>query len=223
MGSALPGEPEDEGLDEEQDQDDDDEDKEVDDDDETDGGNVRRRRTKTTRPEMITVQLSAGVVVLRRLACGLLFVCVGPALGDGTHPQDQAQAGGATASSAAASTTRQASSFQQQQQQQQTDDLANELMHATLSTSQDPQPSSSSTSSPVSPTTVQHPAPSSLAASDSTPVNAQSGAAAPAAGAETASLAAVAAIRQQATELAAWLDDKLGGLSVPEEGVGVGL
>jgi hypothetical protein len=35
------------------------------------------------------------------------------------------------------------------------------------------------------------------------------------------SAAAVTALRRHATELARWLDDKLGTLTVPEEGVGV--
>ncbi|PKS11541.1 hypothetical protein jhhlp_003306 [Lomentospora prolificans] len=49
-----------------------------------DGDNQPRRRGQQTGvaegegPCAVTVQLSAGVVVIRRLACGLLLVCVGP-------------------------------------------------------------------------------------------------------------------------------------------------
>ncbi|KOS22765.1 hypothetical protein ESCO_003858 [Escovopsis weberi] len=63
--------------------DDDDDDDSIDDDDDDDDGdeeNARRARAAgcAVQPGTITVQLTGGTVVIRRLACGLLFVCVGP-------------------------------------------------------------------------------------------------------------------------------------------------
>jgi hypothetical protein len=54
-----------------------------------------------SRPTAVTIQLSGGVLVARRLRCGLLFVCVGPAP-DGTgavaagEPQQHQSRGSAT-------------------------------------------------------------------------------------------------------------------------------
>ncbi|UKZ53870.1 hypothetical protein TrVGV298_007672 [Trichoderma virens] len=45
----------------------------------SDRARSKQRLRRTIRPVTITVQLSEGTVIIRRLKCGLLFVCVGPA------------------------------------------------------------------------------------------------------------------------------------------------
>ncbi|KAI1482150.1 hypothetical protein F4774DRAFT_332750 [Daldinia eschscholtzii] len=42
--------------------------------------------TQPSHPSAVTIQLTAGVMVIRRLRCGLLFVCIGPSAGaDGDY------------------------------------------------------------------------------------------------------------------------------------------
>ena len=123
-------------------------------------------------PACITLALASGVVVVRRLACRLLFVCLGPG--------PAAAAPAPAASSAAAPAD---------------DDGAL------------PAGSPSDAGSGVAPSFVLG-----------------GGVAAAAAGANSAAAtAAMAVARRHAEELAKWLDDKLVGLSVPEEGIGVGV
>jgi len=119
-------------------------------------------------PTCITLALASGVVVVRRLACRLLFVCLGPGAAEPPAPQPG--------------------------HRQQDDDGA-------------PAGSPSEASSAAAPSF------------------ATAGSAASAAGAPTsaAATAAMAAARRHAEELARWLDSKLEGLSVPEEGIGVGV
>ncbi|KAI5467769.1 hypothetical protein BGZ63DRAFT_419454 [Mariannaea sp. PMI_226] len=120
-------------------------------------------KPKPIKPTTITVQLSGGTVVIRRLKCGLLFVCVGPAQDAATdhghlHPHDR----------------------------------SGDVSHVG---------SPSEVDSMIS--TGGH----TTASLDSS-----------AAGTTGAS---VIALRRHAAELSRWLDDKLGTLTVPEEGVGV--
>lgn len=109
------------------------------------------------KPVTITVQLSGGTVVIRRLKCGLLFVCVGPAAGDAAEHHDHHNHHG--------------------------------------DTSQVGSPSE---------------ADSMISAGGQTTTSL-----------ESAGAAAVVHMRRHAADLARWLDDKLGTLTVPEEGVGV--
>ncbi|KAI2628842.1 hypothetical protein GGR54DRAFT_366796 [Hypoxylon sp. NC1633] len=44
-------------------------------------------------PSAVTIQLTGGIMVIRYLRCGLLFVCIGPA-GEGTDPNPNTQAPG---------------------------------------------------------------------------------------------------------------------------------
>ncbi|KAI1493865.1 hypothetical protein F5X96DRAFT_98263 [Biscogniauxia mediterranea] len=126
----------------------------------------------------ITIQLTGAVVVIRRLRCGLLFVCIGPTA-DGSG-------GGGGAG-----------------------DLAPSLTTRPL---QAPGPAADTQPAPTPPL--------------GSPSEAES--VASLGGATTASIAttssatasAVVAMRRQAEELARWLNDKLGSLSVPEEGLG---
>ena len=116
------------------------------------------------KPATVTVQLTSGTVVIRRLKCGLLFVCVGPA-----NP-DAAEHGGPN-----------------------------------LHDLQVPPGESSHVGSPDGADSILSTGAQTTASLDST----------------AGSAAAVAALRRHAAELARWLDDKLGTLTVPEEGVGV--
>ncbi|KAL9948337.1 hypothetical protein D7B24_003453 [Verticillium nonalfalfae] len=123
---------------------------------------------RPAKPLAITVQLSHGVLLIRRLKCGLLFVCIGPL------PED------ATGAAAAATTGPHADG-------------------------------GGSGLTPASPDDRD----SVLSAGAATTVSVASSVAGSVGG------AAVVAMRRQAEELARWLDDKLGSLRVPEEGVGV--
>jgi hypothetical protein len=125
-------------------------------------GRSSRGRTTPVKPVTITVQLSGGTVVIRRLKCGLLFVCIGPAAGEqenhAAHPH---------------------------------------------------QPSESAeppSQGPGSPSEVE----SLISVGGQTTASLES----------TAAAAAVS-LRRHAADLSRWLDDKLGTLKVPEEGVGI--
>ncbi|KAK1249252.1 hypothetical protein MKX07_002768 [Trichoderma sp. CBMAI-0711] len=128
---------------------------------------AKQRSKRTVRPGVITVQLSEGTVIIRRLKCGLLFVCVGPAassLQDHHHHHHQHQ-------------------------------------HQHHSSS-----SHENGDGVGSPSEVE----SLISAGGMTTSSLESASAAP-----------VVAMRRQAAELARWLDEKLGTLKVPEEGIGV--
>ncbi|EGR51175.1 uncharacterized protein TRIREDRAFT_104370 [Trichoderma reesei QM6a] len=130
-------------------------------------GDAKQRSKRTVRPGVITVQLSEGTVIIRRLKCGLLFVCVGPA----------------------------ASSLQDHHHQH------HQHQHQHHSSS-----SHENGDGVGSPSEVE----SLISAGGMTTSSLESASAAP-----------VVAMRRQAAELARWLDEKLGTLKVPEEGIGV--
>ncbi|KAH6900757.1 hypothetical protein B0T10DRAFT_36616 [Thelonectria olida] len=120
-------------------------------------------KPKPIKPATITVQLSGGTVVIRRLKCGLLFVCVGPAqdaVSDHAHLHPH--------------------------------DRSGDVSHV---------------GSPGEADSMISTGGQTTASLDSTTTS-------PAG-------AAVVALRRHASELSRWLDDKLGTLTVPEEGVGV--
>ncbi|KAF7547697.1 hypothetical protein G7Z17_g7545 [Cylindrodendrum hubeiense] len=119
-------------------------------------------KIKPIKPATITVQLSGGTVVIRRLKCGLLFVCVGPAQdGPGEHPSH---------------------------------------LH--------PHDRSGDVSHVGSPGEAD----SMISTGAQTTASLESSA---------GTGAAAMALRRHAADLSRWLDDKLGTLTVPEEGVGV--
>ncbi|KAM0331531.1 hypothetical protein ACHAQA_003208 [Verticillium albo-atrum] len=115
---------------------------------------------KPPRPLAITVQLSHGILLIRRLKCGLLFVCIGPLPEDAHHHRED-----------------------------------------------------TGLLPPASPDDRDRD--SVLSAGAATTASVASSVAGSVGG------AAVVAMRRQAEELARWLDEKLGSLRVPEEGVGV--
>ncbi|KAF4464600.1 hypothetical protein FALBO_8552 [Fusarium albosuccineum] len=117
------------------------------------------------KPATVTVQLTSGTVVIRRLKCGLLFVCVGPAnpdVAEHTAPH------------------------------------VNDHVHV-------PAGETSQVGSPDGANSILSTGAQTTASLEST----------------TGTAAVVAALRRHAAELSRWLDDKLGTLTVPEEGVGV--
>jgi hypothetical protein len=157
-------------LDDDEDDDfDDDEDEDDDEDFEDDSASeTPRNMVRAVKPVTITVQLSGGTVVIRRLKCGLLFVCVGPAGGSATA--------GATSDQP---------------------ELQQHLLHAG---------NGDIAHVASSPSEVE----SLMSAGGQTTVSL-----------ESSSAAAVVTLRRHASDLARWLDDKLGTLKVPEESVGV--
>ncbi|KAK2031211.1 hypothetical protein LX32DRAFT_637528 [Colletotrichum zoysiae] len=139
----------------------------------------------TGKPLTITVQLASGVVVIRRLKCGLLFVCIGP-LAESIDPNAPEPAHGL---------------HTQQQQQQQHQQHPN---------------GGGGGGGGVTPALV----PASPSEADSVlSVGAQTTASLASVG--SVNTAGVVVLRRHAEDLARWLDDKLGSLRVPEEGVGV--
>ncbi|KAJ4250438.1 hypothetical protein NW757_007270 [Fusarium falciforme] len=121
-------------------------------------------RGRGIKPATVTVQLTSGTVVIRRLKCGLLFVCVGPASPDVAE-------------------------------------------HAVphIDHVQVPAGEASHVGSPDGADSILSTGAQTTASLEST----------------IGTAAVVAALRRHAAELARWLDDKLGTLTVPEEGVGV--
>ncbi|KAK1589757.1 uncharacterized protein LY79DRAFT_670365 [Colletotrichum navitas] len=131
------------------------------------------------KPLTITVQLAGGVVVIRRLKCGLLFVCIGP-LAESIDPNAPEPAHG----------------------------LHTQHHH------QHHQPNGGSGG--ATPALV----PASPSEADSVlSVGAQTTTSLASVG--SVNTAGVVVLRRHAEDLARWLDDKLGSLRVPEEGVGV--
>lgn len=141
------------------DDDDDYDDRDNDNDNDTAASNkaaARKRAAQSVRPVTITVQLSGGTVIIRRLKCGLLFVCVGPSAHD----------------------------FQP--------DAHLHAENGDLTTTGSPSEVDSLVSADAQTTTSL----------------------------DSVGAASVVAMRKHAGDLARWLDDKLGTLTVPEEGVG---
>ncbi|KAI4871056.1 hypothetical protein F4820DRAFT_1986 [Hypoxylon rubiginosum] len=158
-----------------------------------------RQTFEPVSPGAVTIQLAGGVVVIRRLRCGLLFVCVGPAAAGGGGGAGSGGGGGGDGSSVAAEQHSGAMPTPQYQQQQ----------------SQQQQP-------PSTPGDNRPPTPP--LGSPSVESVASLGAATTASVATTTASTAgagVVAMRRQAEELARWLDDKLGTLGVLEELLGI--
>ncbi|KAI1416601.1 hypothetical protein F5Y13DRAFT_154349 [Hypoxylon sp. FL1857] len=148
-------------------------------------------------PSAVTIQLTGGVMVIRRLRCGLLFVCIGP-----TGSTEGGEHGTGNTN-----THTQALSQSQSQVQGR------------------PMPAPAAQAGGISGGgSANEPHPTTPLGSPSEVESvASAGAATTASIATTTSVAAsaVVATRRQAEELARWLDDKLGSLGVVEEGLGV--
>lgn len=151
-------------------------------------------------PSAVTIQLTGGVMVIRRLRCGLLFVCIGPA--------------GAAEDATNINTNTHTSQAQSQSQSQ--GHVQGRPMPAPAAQSAGTSGGGSGSGNEPHPTTP-------LGSPSEVESVASAGAATTASIATTTSVAAsaVVATRRQAEELARWLDDKLGSLGVVEEGLGV--
>lgn len=215
------------------------------------GSTVRTRKSGKHSQPTVTVQLDSGAVfVIRRLRCGMLFICMG-----GTEAA--AAAGGRlTPTPPAPHMTRLSRSpapvaptaAQDQQPPGDTttaavtDQLANTSITASLQPSTPPaQPQHPSQIPPTITTSparhhqpsLLHPTDATATAGSSPPHGSPSEAASilsthTTGAASTASSATVSGgsssvslMRRQVEELARWLDERLGGLCVPEEGIGI--
>ncbi|KAI7783357.1 hypothetical protein LA080_011918 [Diaporthe eres] len=193
----------------------------------------RARRTsrgssssKSEGPLAVTIQLESGtVLVIRRLKCGMLFVCMGPPAGhdaQGSRPgtqHQQQQQGGLHAQAQGGQTAQQPPTSQQNLQPQ--DDTTAGGANGHTPTSSPPPPPTTTTT----PATA-HPPPSSAQPLGSPPETASIRSAGTGASAASTSsavfgagTAGVVATRRHAEELARWLDDKLGALDVPDDGL----
>lgn len=195
----------------------------------------RARRTsrgssssKSEGPLAVTIQLESGtVLVIRRLKCGMLFVCMGPPAGhdaQGSRPgtQHQQQQQGGLHAQAQGGQTAQQPPTSQQNLQPQDDTTAGGANGHTPTSSPPPPPPTTTTTTPA----TAHPPPSSAQPLGSPPKTASIRSAGTGASAASTSsavfgagTAGVVATRRHAEELARWLDDKLGALDVPDDGL----
>ena len=185
----------------------------------------------------ITVQLACGTVVIRKLRCGLLLVCVGPL--PGTPAAETSGVHGANSNSSDAAVNGYSNGH--------SNGHSNGTSHSNGTDHGNGTSISNGHSSAlqVQPAndyshTHQHeegngtgPVPSAAPSTEHTPppaspTGSSDGAASPEAQTTTSvtsqvstTTASVAVMRRQAEDLARWLDEKLGTLLVPDEGVGV--
>ncbi|KAH8666373.1 hypothetical protein BX600DRAFT_511314 [Xylariales sp. PMI_506] len=137
-------------------------------------------------PTAVTIQLTGAVLVVRKLKCGLLFVCMGPApdpSGSGGGEQNAHAAGAGSGAGAHRNTGTQP-------------------VQAPLA----PQGDVHSSPPLGSPSEVDSVVSAAPTVASTTTVG-------------SVSAGAVVHVRRQAEELARWLDDKLGTLGIPGEGV----
>lgn len=182
--------------------------------------------SKTDGPLAVTIQLESGtVLVIRRLRCGMLFVCMGPPAGNdvqGSRPatQHQQHQGGQTSQLHQLHHPPQGSQ-QSLHPPQVTDDASagGANGHTPASSPPPPAPTTTSTSTAAQP-------PSAFQPLGSPPETASIRSAATGVSATSTSstvfgagTAGVVATRRHAEELARWLDDKLGALDVPDDGL----
>ncbi|XXG95951.1 hypothetical protein Hte_002227 [Hypoxylon texense] len=155
-------------------------------------------------PGAVTIQLAGGVVVIRRLRCGLLFVCVGPAAAGSGSGSGGGDGGGSVAGGAVTGEQHQHS--------------------GAMPTPQHPhQQQSQSQQLPSTPGDHRPPTPPLGSPSEVESVASLGAATTASVATTTASTAGagVVAMRRQAEELARWLDDKLDSLGVLEELLGI--
>lgn len=187
------------------------------------GKGKARGGTAAQHPLAVTIQLESGtVLVIRRLRCGMLFVCMGPPDGQQSSSQTSASASRAQQQSSQPSTTSSALT-----EVAAAAGGATNGHHHTPSTSPQPQQQPSSASAQYQP--IQQPPPAAAAAAIGSPSEVASilSAATAQTTATTGSsalfgtgTAGVMATRRHAEELARWLDDKLGTLEIPSDGLG---
>lgn len=199
----------------------------------------RARRTsrgsgssKSEGPLAVTIQLESGtVLVIRRLKCDMLFVCMGPPAGHdaqgsrpGTQHHHEQQQGNFHAQAQGGLAAQQQQQPQTAQQQslhppQATDDAsAGGANGHTPTSSPPPQPSATMPGGAQAPSAHQP-----MGSPPETASIRSAGTGASAASTSSAvfgaGTAGVVATRRHAEELARWLDDKLGALDVPDDGL----
>ncbi|KAK4189345.1 hypothetical protein QBC35DRAFT_493407 [Podospora australis] len=169
---------------------------------------ISRSSPRNTNPNKpITVQMGDGsIFIIRRLKSGMLFVGIGGRPISPPSPQSKPDSSPPTTTDAAQDGTAQA---------QNTEDLATPTPQAESATQALAVPRSQGEERPSdgqeSITSHQGSVNSTITATS----------AATATSTTTVSPPAVIAMRRQVEELARWLDDKLGALCVPEEGIGL--
>ena len=214
------------------------------------GSTVRTRKGGKHSPPTVTVQLDSGALfVIRRLRCGMLFICMGGAEGavsdrltptppaphstrpsrspgpiaPATEPTQGPPADGAATSShpsADPSTTATAKS------RPSTPPLSPTAAPPPITTTTPPPASTTTTTTLQTPTTgntTPLPGSPSQASILSTQTAHTTGGASTASTATVSGGASASLMRRHVEELARWLDERLGGLCVPEEGIGMGM
>ena len=183
--------------------------------------------SKSDGPLAVTIQLESGtVLVIRRLRCGMLFVCMGSPAGNdaqGSRPgtQHHQQQHGSQTSSQQHQLQHQASQ-QGLHPPQATDDASagSGANGHTPTSSPPPAPSTTTTTTPAQPSSSAH-QPLGSPPETASIRSAATGASAASSSSAVfgAGTAGVVATRRHAEELARWLDDKLGALDVPGDGL----
>ncbi|AEO64332.1 uncharacterized protein THITE_2142259 [Thermothielavioides terrestris NRRL 8126] len=148
-------------------------------------GSTVRTPKSGRHPPTVTVQLDSGAVfVIRRLRCGMLFICMGGSEG--------------TAAAAGRHTP-------------------------TPPTPHNTRPSRTAAGSPSEASILStHTAGGASVASGASAATTVPGSSS-GGGSSSSSNSSAAQMRRQVEELARWLDERLGGLYVPEEGIGIGI
>ncbi|KAK4201562.1 hypothetical protein QBC40DRAFT_278106 [Triangularia verruculosa] len=173
----------------------------------------KTKRHKST--PALTVQLDSGLVfVIRRLKCGMLFVCMGGSGGQSpsSPPQQQQQQQQNPSISAALSSPQPTPTAEHSDQQQ------DGLLHPGSGAQGDEGTTTTTTpiGSPSANSEVGRASVMSAGTTSGQTITSQTSTST-----TTTSSAGVVLMRRQVEELARWLDDKLGGLCVPEEGIGI--
>ncbi|KAK4044314.1 hypothetical protein C8A01DRAFT_31631 [Parachaetomium inaequale] len=209
------------------------------------GSTVRTRRSGKHAPPTVTVQLDSGAVfVIRRLRCGMLFICMG---GAEAAAAAAAASGRLTPTPPAPHMTRlsrspapTAPTTEAQSRDQPPDTTTTTTNPSTTPRPSTPPPPSAppqpliptppnpatmgntnattappTGNPPSSTTTPNSPSQASILSTHTT------GAASTTSTATFSGGSSVSLMRRQVEELARWLDERLGGLCVPEEGIGI--
>ncbi|KAL2147315.1 hypothetical protein VTI28DRAFT_10305 [Corynascus sepedonium] len=232
------------------------------------GSTVRTRKSGKHAQPTVTVQLDSGAVfVIRRLRCGMLFICMGGSEGgaassSGKLTPTPSAPHLARLSRSPASATPSATEGQPSQGQAATavnSDTAAEQPASNSGTVTDPSltprlsalpqqssstaaagphsslPPAAATTAPTAPTTAttttittppgtQQQASAAGSPSQASVLSAHTtGAASTTSTATAGGSGSVSVMRRHVEELARWLDERLGGLCVPEEGIGIGI
>ncbi|KAG6204533.1 hypothetical protein E4U35_003324 [Claviceps purpurea] len=160
--------------------------------------NARKKAAPLIPPAIITVQLSDGTVVIRRLKCGLLLICVGPSVQDPQHD--------------AKSDQKDAKSIQQDTQSDRQD--ARSIQQDKNVVAQDEQLDKSDENGSDDPTSSPSAASAISVGSAESQTTRKS--------VDSAGPITIITMRRRAADLAYWLDEKLATLKVPEDDFGKG-